>query len=321
MFKKLFSSISRFFSSLFGGKTKKPEPVPTHDPTSEEKLLEDSSDVPADTIITVDVMDVDLPMVRPDAGPFADKDKEDAFDESEEEEPTPVDDSDPVTDGGDTPGDDETDPAPPPPAHKPRYLWCLDNGHGKLQAGKRSPLFDDGETQFFEYEFNRDIVERIIKALDKIGVKYADLVPDYLDVGSFLTERVERANKQVSELPRLFVSVHSNAGPAEVGKWIANSIKGVETWHAHNSSKGKKMAAVFQRHLLEYTGLKDRGLKTTQEKNLYVLVKTVMPAILTENGFYNNKEEVKELMKPAFRQKIADAHVAAILEIEKNGLG
>ncbi len=45
-----------------------------------------------------------------------------------------------------------------------------------------------------------------------------------------------------------------------------------------------------------------------------------MPAILTENGFYNNKTEVLFLMSEEGRQKIADAHVAAILEIEQNGL-
>ena len=50
--------------------------------------------------------------------------------------------------------------------------WCLDNGHGKKTAGKRSPVFDDGETQLFEYEFNRDIVRRIIIELDKVGVQY-----------------------------------------------------------------------------------------------------------------------------------------------------
>ena len=45
-----------------------------------------------------------------------------------------------------------------------------------------------------------------------------------------------------------------------------------------------------------------------------------MPAVLTENGFYNNKEECKLLLQDDIRQKIADAHVAAILEIEKNGI-
>ena len=45
-----------------------------------------------------------------------------------------------------------------------------------------------------------------------------------------------------------------------------------------------------------------------------------MPAVLTENGFYNNKAEALQLMREEVRQKIADAHVAAIVEIEENGI-
>lgn len=190
-----------------------------------------------------------------------------------------------------------------------------------MQPGKRSPIFDDGKTQFFEYEFNRDVVEKIIKELKKNGVKYFDVVPDFNDVGSFLEERVDRANKFKTDLPKIYVSVHSNAGPAaSASDWIADSINGIETWYASNSTRGKKLAAVFQKHLILKTGFKNRNLKSTAEKPLYVLEKTTMPAILTENGFYNHKTQVKELMKDSVRQKIADAHVAAIMEIEEKGI-
>ena len=37
-------------------------------------------------------------------------------------------------------------------------------------------------------------------------------------------------------------------------------------------------------------------------------------------GFFTNKTQALELMKDSIRQKIADAHVAAIMEIEENGL-
>ena len=208
----------------------------------------------------------------------------------------------------------------PPAAPKNRYLWCLDNGHGKLQPGKRSPYFDDGKTRFFEYEFNRDVVLKIMKGLDKHGVKYYDVVPDFLEVGSFLSERVERANKKKSDLDKIYLSVHSNAGPAAENEWIGDNVKGAETWYAQNSTRGKKLAAVFQKHIILKTGFKNRNLKSTAITPLYVLEKTTMPAILTENGFYNNKLEVMELMKDSVRQKVADAHVEAILEIEKNGI-
>ena len=45
-----------------------------------------------------------------------------------------------------------------------------------------------------------------------------------------------------------------------------------------------------------------------------------MTAVLTENGFYNNKAQAAELVKDEVRQKIADAHIEAILEVERNGL-
>ncbi|MFT5911013.1 MAG: N-acetylmuramoyl-L-alanine amidase, partial [Paraglaciecola sp.] len=54
--------------------------------------------------------------------------------------------------------------------------------------------------------------------------------------------------------------------------------------------------------------------------DLYVLRETWMPAILTENGFFTNKTQAKDLMKDSVRQKIADAHVAAIMEIERKGI-
>lgn len=333
-----FKAIADFFASLFGKKTapapapQPPKPTSEYDRQPDE--TEDSSDVPVDTVKTVQVI-----AVIPDApGPFADEDKEDAIDSEEEEEDQPGT-STPNTGGGSTSGGTTTNPntggtttpntggsggGTTTPntdnAPKPRFLWCLDNGHGKLQPGKRSPLFDDGKTRFFEYEFNRDVVVRIMKALDKHGVKYFDVVPDFNEVGSFLAERVDRANKKKSDLPKIYVSVHSNAGPAAENAWIEDSIRGAETWYAQNSTRGKKLAAVFQKHIILKTGMKNRNLKSTAITPLYVLEKTTMPAILTENGFYNNKKEVKELMKDSVRQKIADAHVEAILEIEKNGI-
>lgn len=198
---------------------------------------------------------------------------------------------------------------------KYRFLWCIDNGHGKLQKGKRSPVFEDGR-QFLEYEFNRDIAERIMLKLRKIGVPYFDVVPDYNQVGSFLKGRVDRANLQPSELPKIYVSIHANASGTK--GW--GQATGIETWFSQNSKKGKKIAAIFQKHLIQETGWRNRHLKSSAITDLYVLRNTWMPAILTENGFFNNKEQAADLMKDEVRQRIADAHVFAILEIEKNGL-
>ncbi len=206
---------------------------------------------------------------------------------------------------------------PTQPKHVQRYMWCLDNGHGKFTAGKRSPKFEDG-TRFFEYEFNRDIVKRIIKKLDEVGVAYFNVVPE-VETDNFLSGRVGRANAFQSDLPKLFISIHANAARSEsMNHWANPPAKGIETWYYTGSKRGKKLATIFQKQMFKYTGMVNRGLKAT--KNLYVLRNTKMTAILTENGFYNHKDEAQDLMKDEFRQLIADAHIAAILEVEKNGL-
>lgn len=200
----------------------------------------------------------------------------------------------------------------------PRYLWLLDNGHGSEQSGKRSPFFEDG-TRFEEWEFNRDIVRRMAKRLDKVGVQYYVVVPED-EVGSFLRERVERANQKDSPLglSKIFVSIHSNA--IGLSNWN-NRARGIEVWHYPGSDSGERLASVFQRALLKrLPEWVDRGIKSHtpgSRKVFYVLANTLMPAVLTESGFYTHEEEAKLLMTDRVRQAIADAHVDAILAIEQ----
>ena len=53
-----------------------------------------------------------------------------------------------------------------------------------------------------------------------------------------------------------------------------------------------------------------------KEKNFFVLRKTVMPAVLTENFFMTNREEVDILLSEDGRDKIALGHMNAIKRIE-----
>lgn len=204
------------------------------------------------------------------------------------------------------------------PKHIQKFLWCLDNGHGKKSAGKRSPKLENGK-RLLEYKFNRDIVKRITKRLDNIGVAYYNVVPE-IDVDNFLKDRVYRANVKSSSLPKIFVSIHANAGPAPTGKWTKPHVNGIETWYYHNNRRGRKIAAIFQAKLISKLHWTNRHLKSRPTNQFYVLKNTSMTSILTENGFYNNKEQCLQLLKSEVRQKIADAHVEAILEIERKGV-
>jgi N-acetylmuramoyl-L-alanine amidase len=330
MFKNFFEAIRSLFGNLFGGSRK-----PKHDPALDKKIPQDGSEIRPDTIIVV-ADEMDHVVVLPsDIDKDFDKDIFDGLDPKEDlpivtppppkpaeppvppvAEPKPT----PVTPTPPTPTPTPTPTPPTPTGPKPRYLWCLDAGHGKRTAGKRSPIFDDGTTQFLEYEFNRDIIARMKDQLDKKGVRYFITVPE-VDIDDFLQGRVDRANSKQSDIPKIFVSIHANAAPARTANdWAADSIRGIETWYFHGSKTGQKIASIFQRHLIGKTGFVNRHLKSRPDGQFFVLRRTNMPAILTENGFYNNRIEAAELMKPGIRQKIADAHVDAILEIERDGL-
>lgn len=340
--KKFFEAIGNLFRTLFGGSSK-PATEPTPAPKPRPVVIrpedpQDAAEIKPDTVVMVvsEMEKVIIPPNEPDEAFVKDIFEETPAPPINPPAPTPT---TPTTGGGTATPTTPTPPAtgggatspttpttpttttppkPAAPASKGRFMWCLDNGHGKKTPGKRSPLFDDGRTRLFEYEYNRDIVQRIREALDKHDVKYYITVPE-VDIDDFLKGRVDRANALKSDLPKIFVSIHGNAGPAANSEsWQLAS--GIETWFFHGSARSQKIASIFQKHLLEKTGFKNRNIKSQPTGQFYVLRNTNMPAVLTENGFYNNKVEAAEMMKPEVRQKIADAHVAAILEIEKSGL-
>ena len=215
-----------------------------------------------------------------------------------------------------------------------RYTWLLDPGHGGIidgvyqTAGKRSPEFPDG-SRLYEGEFNRDVVQRIMKlasgwaphrhrthyqlhAIDAIN-----LVDTEEDMP--LRTRVANANALHREKGNcIYVSVHANAFGD--GKTF-NNAKGVCTFHHYRSADGQRLGESLQKWLGDLTCLRDRGVRSNDSwANFYVLRKTNMPAVLSENGFMTNFDDATALMNPDVRQAVANAHFAMMQEIEENGL-
>ena len=296
MLEKITNFFRTFLENVFGGLRslflpKNRENVVIIEPDPEDLVPQDGGDIPQDTTVTIDT-NIEEVVVVPEEG------------ETPPPEIPPI--------------DVAPEPIPEPETPKPtkpkqRFLWCLDNGHGKLTAGKRSPKLKDG-SRFYEYESNRIIVNGIIKELKKHNIKYYNVVPE-VNVDNFLKGRVLRANNVPSDIPKIFLSVHSNAGP---GTWT--SAKGLETWFFHGSRTGRKLAAVFQQQLVNALGWTNRGIKSQATKQFFVLRRTNMPAVLTETGFYNNRKEVYLLLDKKIQQKVIKAHVDAILYFEKHGI-
>ena len=203
-----------------------------------------------------------------------------------------------------------------------RYTWLLDPGHGGMidgvyqTKGKRSPSFDDGVV-LYEGEFNRAVTKQILEYCDKSNIDAIDIVDSEKDIP--LRERVLKANKLHTQKRNcIYVSIHANAFGN--GRDF-NSARGASNFHNINSKNGRVLPDALQKWLIKLTPFRDRGVKANDSwANFYVLRKTNMPAILSENGFMTNKEDATLLLSPTIRTTIAAAHFAMIQEIEQNGL-
>jgi N-acetylmuramoyl-L-alanine amidase len=211
----------------------------------------------------------------------------------------------------------------PLPISHSKYLWIFDNGHGGIidgvyqTSGKRSPMWEDG-TQLFEGEFNRSIVDRLIKMCNEAGIECFNLVDTQVDIS--LRKRTDKANDIWREQHDnngkscIYVSIHANGFSKE-------SAHGWSVYTTPGENKSDKIAQIlFNKAKEEFPDHKMR--KDTKdhdddkEANFWVLRKTVMPAILSENFFMTNKKESKLLLSEEGRDRIAKIHFEMIQEVE-----
>ena len=177
-------------------------------------------------------------------------------------------------------------------------LVAIDPGHAKSTAGKRSP---DGS--LLEYEFNRSVAKRLSSHLDRHGVKTMfTTFTETNDLGR--TERCNRANEAGADL---FISIHANA-LGNGSQWM--SAHGWEVYCYKFGTSAEKLAKKIQAASIPYLGIRDRGVKIA---DFTVLLKSHMPAVLIEHGFYDNKEECELLKTDAFREKCAIADAKGVL--------
>ena len=203
------------------------------------------------------------------------------------------------------------------------YLWIFDNGHGGIidgvyqTAGKRSPIWEDG-TILYEGEFNRSIVNRLVKLCRAKNIECVNLVDTDQDIS--LRKRTDAANDiyreqlQKDGKPCIYVSVHANGFNKE-------SAHGWGVYTSIGETKSDKIASVLfkkaEAEFLDHKMRKDtRDGDVDKESNFWVLRKTVMPAILSENFFMTNRKECKLLLSEEGRDRIAKIHFDMIQEIE-----
>lgn len=202
-------------------------------------------------------------------------------------------------------------------------IILIDNGHGLDTSGKCSP---DGRHK--EWAWTREVAIMLQEELAKRGHDARLLVPEKTDIS--LTERARRVNVICYAHGKqncLLISLHNNAAGAD-GKW--HDARG---WCAF-TSRGQTQADVLAEHLYDAAKIalknyidnfsspspKQRPIRTDFtdgdsdiEAGFAVLVKTGCPAVLTENMFQDNREDVEWLDSDQGKRAIVKLHADGIV--------
>ena len=208
-------------------------------------------------------------------------------------------------------------------------IVCLDPGHAVSTPGKRSPYSAckvEPALDFYEYKFNREIVDMLAKKLSEQGIEVFITTDKHRDgdIDVSLTTRATRAwNKiKASGKKGIFVSVHGNAN----GKGSAwDKAKGWSAYTTKGDNISDQLADCFYdeaEKLFDGKKLKIRTDKSDNdrdwEENFTVIFKMeqfsakngkpTVPAVLTENFFYSNADDCKYLCSDKGKEDIVKLH-------------
>ena len=186
----------------------------------------------------------------------------------------------------------------------------IDNGHGKNTPGKRSP---DGK--FMEYKYTREIAKEVVEELLTAGYDAELLVPEEDDIT--LVERVKIVNEICSNIGKdnvVLISIHINAFK-DGDEW--QSPRGWSCYTTKGNTLSDQLAIILYEEATSiFKGHRIRMEMSDEdpdiEENFYILKKTKCAAVLTENFFMDNKNDVEYLVSQKGRNAIIRTHVNAI---------
>ena len=189
----------------------------------------------------------------------------------------------------------------------------IDAGHGINTAGKRSP---DG--RFLEYRFNREIAASIVQHLQYRGYDAKLLVPEEEDIP--LPERVRRANGLTCRpghpvQDTVIVSIHANAA-GHGDRWMNARGWCAYTYYGHSESD-RLATCLYEAARKHLPGQRLRTDYTDGDPDIeaafYILKYTYTTAVLSENLFYDNSDDLAFLESEEGKKAIVALHVEGII--------
>ena len=193
-------------------------------------------------------------------------------------------------------------------------IVLVERGHGIETLGKRSP---DGVLR--EWKYCHEIATEVVERLKTMGYNAQMLVTEENDIS--LGTRCKRANevcKHFGASNVLLVSIHLNA-KGNGSAWM--DARGWQACVSMNASARSKQLASYLFDAASAQGLKMRSPKPGQKwwaQNLAICRDTNCPAVLTENLFQDNKQDVEFLLSDKGREAIINLHVEGIINYIKS---
>ena len=190
----------------------------------------------------------------------------------------------------------------------------LGTAHLKSTPGKCSP-----DKKLFEYKYSRELVKAIYSIFKNMGYDvYIDIEDEDLNIvtNQELRKRVSIVNTICDKYPdSIYVSIHVNAA-GDGSKWM--NARGWECYTTKGITKSDKLAECLyksaEKNLKNQTIRKDlTDGDSDKEADFYVIKNVKCPAVLTENFFMDNKEDVQYLLSDVGFQELTRTHVEGIL--------
>ena len=187
----------------------------------------------------------------------------------------------------------------------------LDIGHGGIKTVNGKSIRDYGAENTTastnEFTWNEDFVRRyIVPELNKTGIKNQIVLRD---TG---TEKLVKDLNKAAQTGDIILSFHMNSDV---------KASGTETLYWHTSEKGKKLAGVIQKELVEVLGLPDRGIKIRRkpldnadalnQRGWTMFRDTKVPFVMLESFFITNNNDLRTGNER--KAELAKAVVAAII--------
>ena len=176
----------------------------------------------------------------------------------------------------------------------------IDAGHGGEDGGT------SGQNGILEKDLNLDVAKKLDSLLRSAGINTVmtrnddrllyDPLSDYKGRKKILDmhERLRIANSCENAV---FLSVHMNSFPQE-------KYCGLQVYYSRNSIDSMRFAESVQGTVSKYLQPQNER-KIMQGKDIFLLDRLKMPAILVECGFLSNKDECSLISTEEYRDKLA----------------